>query len=90
MKISLRRLICFLLLGLLAVTLFATCNTVSNTRVTNDQPQVDNCRVIQHESGETCVPLKPQRIVALRPDTTLDPLVALGIKPVGYTSYNWV
>jgi iron complex transport system substrate-binding protein len=88
---SLHRLTCFLLLGLLAVTLIAACNTASNTRVTNthttnDQPQVGNCRIIQHEFGETCVPLKPQRIVALNPDINLDPLIALGIEPIGYTS----
>lgn len=88
---SLHRLTCFLLLGLLAVTLIAACNTASNTRVTNihntnDQPQAGNCRIIRHEFGETCVPPKPQRIVALHPALTLDPLIALGIKPVGYTS----
>jgi iron complex transport system substrate-binding protein len=44
------------------------------------------CRLIQHEFGETCVPLKPQRIVALDPFMNLDPLIALGIKPIGYTS----
>jgi iron complex transport system substrate-binding protein len=35
-----------------------------------------------------CVPSHPQRIIALDPDRTLDPLVALGINPVGYASYN--
>jgi iron complex transport system substrate-binding protein len=50
------------------------------------KPSVE-CRTIQHEFGETCVPLKPQRIVALSPETTLDPLIALGIQPVGFTSY---
>jgi iron complex transport system substrate-binding protein len=46
------------------------------------------CRVIQHKFGETCVALKPQRIIALNPQTTLDPLIALGIKPIGFASYN--
>lgn len=41
---------------------------------------------IEHEFGKTCVPFNPQRIVALSPDTNLDPLIALGIKPVGYTA----
>jgi iron complex transport system substrate-binding protein len=45
------------------------------------------CRVIQQELGKTCVPLKPQRIVALAPEATVAPLVALGIKPIGYTTY---
>lgn len=46
------------------------------------------CRVIQHRFGETCVPLNPQRIIALDPTVTLDPLIALGIKPIGFASYN--
>jgi iron complex transport system substrate-binding protein len=46
------------------------------------------CRVIKHELGETCVPLKPRRIIALDPENTLDPLIALGIKPIGFTSYK--
>ncbi|MDM9379783.1 iron-siderophore ABC transporter substrate-binding protein [Chlorogloeopsis sp. ULAP01] len=51
------------------------------------KPSVE-CRVIQHEFGQTCVPLKPKRIVALSPDRNLDPLIALGIKPIGYTADN--
>ncbi|QYO64664.1 ABC transporter substrate-binding protein [Leptolyngbya sp. 7M] len=47
------------------------------------------CRVVQHELGETCVPLNLQRIIALDPNVTLDPLIALGIKPIGYGSYNF-
>jgi iron complex transport system substrate-binding protein len=46
------------------------------------------CRTIQHKFGETCIPPRPQRIIALDPRITLDPLIALGIKPVGYTSYG--
>ncbi|MGF1567518.1 MAG: iron-siderophore ABC transporter substrate-binding protein [Nodosilinea sp.] len=44
------------------------------------------CRMIQHEFGQTCVPFNPKRVVALDPFLNLDPLVALGIKPIGYTS----
>lgn len=47
------------------------------------------CRVIQHDFGETCVPLNPERIIALDPDTNLAPLIALGIKPVGYATHNF-
>lgn len=46
------------------------------------------CRVIKHELGEICVPLKLQRIIALDPENTLDPLIALGIKPIGFGSYT--
>jgi iron complex transport system substrate-binding protein len=94
MKISVHRLIGFLLLGFLAVSAIAIYNifnnmSITSTHVTNDRSPVDNCRVIRHELGETCVPLKPQRIVALNPDVNLDPLIALCIKPVGYTIYNF-
>ncbi|NJR52463.1 MAG: ABC transporter substrate-binding protein [Leptolyngbyaceae cyanobacterium CSU_1_3] len=44
------------------------------------------CRVVQHEFGETCVPLNPRWIVVLSPQVTLDPLVALDIKPIGFTT----
>jgi iron complex transport system substrate-binding protein len=43
--------------------------------------------MIQHQFGKTCVPLNPQRIVALDPNTTLDPLIALGIKPIGFATF---
>lgn len=46
------------------------------------------CRVIQHTFGETCVPLNPQRIIALNPISTLDPLMALDVRPIGFASYN--
>jgi iron complex transport system substrate-binding protein len=49
------------------------------------KPAVE-CRVIQHHFGETCVPLKLRRIVALNPNSNLDPLIALGIKPIGYAA----
>lgn len=89
MRIACRRFAYWLVLGILSVTLLKACNTsnprVTNTLVTDNQPPVE-CQVIQHEFGKTCVPLNPQRIVALSPDLTLDPLIALGIKPVGYTA----
>lgn len=44
------------------------------------------CRVIQHKLGETCIPINPQRIIALSSEATLDPLIALGIKPIGSVS----
>lgn len=47
------------------------------------------CRIIQHRLGETCVPLKSQRIVALDIPAILDPLLSLGIKPVGMTVDYW-
>ena len=56
-----------------------------------NQPVLEStsdCRIIQHTFGETCVPLKPERIIALSPVITLDPLIALGVKPTGFASYS--
>jgi iron complex transport system substrate-binding protein len=47
------------------------------------------CRIIQHRLGKTCVPLKSQRIIALDIPAILDPLLSLGIKPVGVTVDYW-
>jgi iron complex transport system substrate-binding protein len=47
-----------------------------------------SCRVIQHTFGNTCIPLNPQRIIALDPKHILDPLIALGINPIGFATYN--
>lgn len=45
------------------------------------------CRVVQHKLGKTCIPIKPNRIIALEPRYALDPLLAIGIKPIGFASY---
>ncbi|MGF1568226.1 MAG: ABC transporter substrate-binding protein [Nodosilinea sp.] len=47
------------------------------------------CRVVQHPMGETCVPVEPKRVVALDPGFILDPLLSLGIKPIGTTADFW-
>jgi iron complex transport system substrate-binding protein len=85
MKISPYRLFCFLLLGLLAVTLIAACNTVSDTNTANHKPQIENCRVVQHVLGETCIPQNPKRVVTLREDTFIDGL-KLGVPSIATVS----
>ncbi|RAM53528.1 MAG: iron-siderophore ABC transporter substrate-binding protein [Hapalosiphonaceae cyanobacterium JJU2] len=44
-------------------------------------------RIFKHSLGKTVIPTKPQRIIALDDSVILDPLLALGIKPIGATSY---
>jgi iron complex transport system substrate-binding protein len=56
-------------------------NDVSTEQVATDS----ECRTVQHKLGEVCIPITPQRIVALDPPWTLDPLLALNIKPAGTT-----
>jgi iron complex transport system substrate-binding protein len=42
---------------------------------------MENCQIVQHAMGETCIPQNPQRIVALWVGTFRSAL-ALGIKPI--------
>ncbi|PIG93620.1 ABC transporter substrate-binding protein [Gloeocapsopsis sp. IPPAS B-1203] len=44
----------------------------------------NNCRIIAHAMGDTCVPLNPQRVVVWG-GTELDPVLALGVKPIAGT-----
>jgi iron complex transport system substrate-binding protein len=86
--LSTRFRVSYLLLALAIFTLtFACSHNIPNIQIAM-KPPPDNCRMVKHEMGETCVPLNPKRIVALAPEHNLDPLIALGMKPVGFTSYN--
>jgi iron complex transport system substrate-binding protein len=42
-----------------------------------------NCRVVQHKLGTVCIPVNPQRIIALSPKYLVDPLLAIGVQPIG-------
>jgi iron complex transport system substrate-binding protein len=86
--LSTRNQVRYLLLVIaIAILTFACSHNIPNAKIAS-KLSPGNCRVVKHGMGETCVPLNPQRIVALAPELNLDPLIALGIKPVGFTSYN--
>lgn len=69
--------------------IFLTCFlviTACNKESSIPSSEVDNtseCRVVQHRLGEVCIPLEPQRIIALDVQSILDSLLALDVKPVG-------
>ncbi|MEA5569267.1 iron-siderophore ABC transporter substrate-binding protein [Anabaena sp. UHCC 0399] len=44
-------------------------------------------RIVKHVGGETKIPIKPQRIITLHDATILDPVLALGVKPIGIATY---
>jgi iron complex transport system substrate-binding protein len=46
-----------------------------------NQSQPINCRVVTHARGETCIPLNPQRIIALD-FNSLATLLSLNVKPI--------
>jgi len=77
----------FLLIAFSFLLITACYQPGTQTPQLSLKPAVE-CRVIQHALSETCVPLNPQRIVALNPERNLDALIAFGIKPIGYTGYD--
>lgn len=81
----LTRLIKPLLLMFFAFLLITACQSVTQkTDTSTEQIAIaSECRVIRHRLGETCIPLKPQRIVALDIPAILDSLLTLDIKPLG-------
>lgn len=74
------RSVSLFVLGILIGAAIAACN--SNTPTKPNFTSTENCRVIQHAMGETCVPLDPQRIVVLD-SVMLEAAIALDKKPVG-------
>ncbi|MEH1939602.1 MAG: iron-siderophore ABC transporter substrate-binding protein [Nostoc sp.] len=86
MKIPLRHLTYLLLLGVLTFTLALACSRNINHSVTNLKQLTENCRIVRHATGETCIPQNPQRVVTLWMGTFRTAL-ALGIKPI---ATSWV
>jgi len=60
----------------------SACNSNTFTSAPIDNSATQNCRAIKHAMGETCVPVNPQRIVALD-GVTMEDTIALGTKPLG-------
>ena len=52
---------------------------------------VENCeaRVLEHPLGNSCVPETPRRVVVMDGEVTFDPVVALGMSPVGTPVPNY-
>jgi iron complex transport system substrate-binding protein len=46
------------------------------------------CRVVQHKLGAICIPVEPKRIITLDSASLADPLLALGIRPIGMGTHN--
>jgi iron complex transport system substrate-binding protein len=79
-------------LGFVSIILLWACQHISD-----DKPrQFDSnlpiyqpvaTRVVKHAGGETKIPMKPQRIITLHDSTILDPVLALGVKPIGIATY---
>lgn len=77
------RLVLLFLVSILVVVSISACSKTGDTSTKpNSSSSTENCRVIQHAMGETCVPKNPQRIVVLD-SMTLESTLALNQKPIG-------
>lgn len=76
------RLLKFTVLFIISILSVTAC--ISNSSNIPNPPtreSASDCRIIHHAMGDTCVPAHPQRVVVWG-GTELDPVLALGIKPI--------
>jgi iron complex transport system substrate-binding protein len=78
-----------LLLSVCTLILVVACNssTPQLPSRTNSESVLSDCRVIQHDGGETKICGHLQKIVALSPPI-LDILLSLGVQPVAYAEVD--
>ena len=72
----------FLLLAL-SFLLTTACYNTATQNVDTLTGNSSNCREVQHKLGTVCIPTESERIIALDPRYIADPLLSLGIQPVG-------
>ncbi len=78
----------FLLIALFFILLTACYSQVTQKDDTpKAQLAISNCRLIQHQLGESCVPLQPQRLI-VTDEIALDAVLALGLKPIAAAESN--
>ncbi|OKH42894.1 iron siderophore-binding protein [Calothrix sp. HK-06] len=75
----------------LAIVLVTGCYQLGNynSHYLNENKEISECRKVQHILGESCVPIKPQRIIVTDQES-LEIAVALGFQPVGAVKANIV
>jgi iron complex transport system substrate-binding protein len=71
----------------LSLLLLTSCHLFRNQKPFIASTHLSKCRIVQHKLGEVCIPTEPRRIIALEPRYALDPLLAIGIVPIGFASY---
>ncbi|BAY86135.1 ABC transporter, iron(III) dicitrate-binding periplasmic protein [Calothrix parasitica NIES-267] len=71
------------LLATITFIIITGCNNYSSQKkqISNSNSATSECKVIKHELGKTCVPLNPQRIIALD-ESMMEILLALELKPI--------
>jgi iron complex transport system substrate-binding protein len=79
----------FCSLILLSLILVKGCysNLPKITELTKPNLAPAECKIIKHTLGESCIPLQPQRIIALD-ETSMEALLALDLKPIAAIQPN--
>ncbi|MGJ3252771.1 MAG: ABC transporter substrate-binding protein [Elainellaceae cyanobacterium] len=75
------------LVAILASVLIVACQNNLEQNFASQSPatEIENCRMVEHDTGETEICGQPQRVVALSP-YILDMMLSLGVEPVGYSA----
>ncbi|MER3495199.1 MAG: iron siderophore-binding protein [Mastigocladus sp. ERB_26_2] len=60
---------------------------IQKTDISKTHLGSSECRVIQHELGETCVPLQPQRVI-VTDEGALDAVLGIGLQPIAAAESN--
>lgn len=87
MTTKMPRLLKQLVLAGLMCLLAIACNR-NLAPIAREVPVPVAMRLIQHDLGETEIPVEPQRVVTLTDAWLLAPAVTLGIKPIATTTYS--
>lgn len=83
MRNSINRWTSSIFLVLISSLLTIACHSLDTQSSDTLTASISDCREVQHKLGTICIPTEPERIVALDPRHLADPLLALGVKPVG-------
>ncbi|NJR75645.1 MAG: iron-siderophore ABC transporter substrate-binding protein [Scytonema sp. CRU_2_7] len=85
--LSVRFRMCYLLLVIAIAAIAFACSQNTPDAMISSKSSLENCRIVKHEMGETCIPLKPQRLI-VTDAAILDAVVALGFQPTATAESN--
>ncbi|MEL7408092.1 MAG: iron-siderophore ABC transporter substrate-binding protein, partial [Cyanobacteria bacterium J06558_2] len=83
-----RRFASLIVAGILSAILTVACRG-TNQNLSSTPPLDQDCRVVEHVMGESCIPHTPQRVIILHPNPLANSL-ALGIQPIAAAFYRGV
>ena len=82
MKTPVSKLLKSFLLTTLTILIITACNySPQNNQISNTNLATSECKELKHDLGKTCVPLNPERIIALD-ESMMEILLALDLKPI--------